>query len=105
MPKEFIESRWFGQYGDQLIDPEKGLVEGNTRQVPIEMSALKVGWSREAEHVELAVVTMETDNEKLAGTFAEHGDEVRYMQLDRRGINRIIATLRKARDNAFGRDE
>ena len=100
MPKEFIEARWFGHYGTKLLNVDSPMDElGNTVDEPIEMSALKVGWSREAEHVEIAVVEM------VEGIFQEHGDQVRYMQLDRRGINRIIATLRKARDGAFGRDE
>lgn len=59
----------------------------------------RIGWSRETGHVELA--TVRDDSQKL-----EPGPEANgwFMQLDRDGINRLIRTLRKARDQAFGAD-
>lgn len=43
---------------------------------------------------------------KLVGTVTEAGwiDRV-YVDLDRKGINDLIRVLRRARDQAFGRDE
>lgn len=60
-------------------------------------TALRVGWSREAEYVQVAVVKLDT---------APDGDNsTPHLQLDRAGINAAIRTLRRARDAAFGRDE
>jgi len=62
-------------------------------------TVVKVGWSREAGHVELATIRDE-------GQTLEPGPESNgwFAQLDRDGINRLIRVLRKARDAAFGSD-
>lgn len=82
MPKEIIWSR----YGSE--------VEGEPEPVA------QVGWSREASHVELGVVKTGVDP-----TDADDPKNGLYIQLDRDGINRLIRTLRTARDQAYGRDE
>lgn len=112
MPKEFIHSRDFGRTVT-VADSE-----GNVELAEIDRDAVKVGWSKESEHVELAVL------QSVDGAFIEHGfvSEVgleeddpeamlrlarltpRYIQLDRAGLNRLIRTLRQARDDAFGQD-
>ena len=81
MPKEYINNRYFGQDVDGA---------------PIDESAVKVGWSREAEHVEVAVIR----DYGLGGD----GSGDWHAQMDRAGLNRLIRALRKARDAAFGAD-
>lgn len=54
---------------------------------------IQVGWTRGLD-VQLGVL-VEKD---------VHPDVVRYADLDREGINKLIRTLRKARDQAFGSD-
>lgn len=100
MPKEFIENRYFGQYATDHsqcahppLDPD-GDCAG--KQVPLDGSVIKVGWSKEAGHVEIAV---------LPTYEHEHDGVTWYTQFDRRGINRLIRVLRTARDDAYGKDE
>lgn len=89
MPKERINNRYFGQYGEEVS------ADGHGTRVPLDDSYVKVGWSREAEHVELAVMRQSDD---------EVSNERWHAQLDRDGLNRLIRTLRKARDQAYGTD-
>lgn len=101
MPKEFIENRYFGQFAVDHVACEHtpGEDDGDCKgtKVPLDSSVIKVGWSKEMEHVEIAVLPTVDD---------EHFSErVWYTQFDRRGINRLIKVLRKARDDAYGRDE
>jgi len=91
MPKEIINSR---HYGQEVHDP---ITDTDVR---VEPTILHVGWNKDAEHVEVAVVNTDIK--------AEHPNDSRagwFMQLDREGCNRAIRALRKARDAAFGRDE
>lgn len=85
MPKEYIEDRWTGHDDDAVA-------EGSSAKV-------KVGWSREAGHVEVATVA--PDDMTLRPTPEGNGW---FVQLDRAGLNRLIRTLRKARDSAYGPD-
>lgn len=55
-------------------------------------SQVQIGWGKEAEYVQLAT----NDGEDHKGKF---------VRLDRRGCNTLIRKLRRARDDAFGRDE
>lgn len=87
MPKEIVLShgpQFFNEDGREVPQDQQGLVQ--------------VGWSREVEHVQ--VVTMSRD----PVTF-ETKWEGFYVDLDRSGINALIRNLRRARDQAFGRDE
>ena len=77
-------------------------------------SIVEVGWSREAGHVQLATRCIEAStHETYRPASPEPGTVVPdlsfhdgfYVQLDRRGINGLIRNLRRARDQAFGRDE
>lgn len=88
-----------------------------------------VGWSREPGHVEIAVQrpAQRMPNSKSIGDVlrseltdpkwsnsSNYADALNtmlcvfeqgwYCQLDRAGLNRLIRTLRKARDAAFGAD-
>jgi len=64
----------------------------------LEEGLVTVGWHADLEHVQVATisrhpVTFEVINEGL------------YVNLDRRGINDLIRNLRRARDQAYGKDE
>lgn len=109
MPKEMIQCADYGQ--------EVTFSDGTTCEMDKDL--IKVGWSKEAGHVEMAVCQTvdgvvveygfedtltpgtETDPEKLLrlGRLTP-----RYIQLDRQGLNRLIRVLRQARDDAFGAD-
>lgn len=58
----------------------------------------EVRWSREAEYVQVATVADQLPEEGIEG-------QGWFCSLDRRGINDLIRHLRRARDQAFGRDE
>jgi hypothetical protein len=79
MPKELITSK----YSED--DPECGV---------------QVGWGRESSHVQIA--TVNKDGVQLRPTPEGNGW---YVQLGRYEINKLIRTLRRARDAAYGRDE
>ena len=82
MPKELIFQR--NEHGDpDTTEP-----------------VVRVGWSKEAECVELA--TVHKDGIKLVPTPEGNGW---FVQLTRPEINRMIRVLRKARDQAYGPDE
>lgn len=77
------------------------------------MFKTKVGWSKEDGHVQIATVTnskrlglSEFNPHTEAWTPVETGgtDEGWHVTLDRKEINDLIRLLRKARDQAFGRD-
>lgn len=91
MPKEIINSMYYGQ---EVLDVETGT------PVRVEPTHLHVGWTKEHNHVEVAVINTDIK--------PEHPGDSRqgwFMQLDRAGCNRAIRALRRARDDAFGRDE
>lgn len=60
---------------------------------------VEVGWGR--EHGEVQIATTNFGPEDVAP-----GDPARgwFVTLDRNGINRLVRSLRKARDQAFGAD-
>lgn len=88
MPKEIINSAYYGQ---EVTDAD------GTH--PAEPTRLHVGWTKN-RHVEVAVINSLVES-------AHPGDAAGgwFMQVDREGCNRAIRALRKARDDAFGRDE
>ena len=90
MPKETV-------YGE-LLTFEDGEEESEDER-PI----AQVRWSRESGDVQLVT-------RKKGYEIAGPDDELTYaygmyVDLDRRGINDLIRHLRRARDQAFGRDE
>lgn len=73
-------------------------------------TSLRIGWGAESGHVEIAVLNEESPFRwsQVDGATIEDTDHVFdgwYMQLDRRQINQLIRHLRRARDNALGKDE
>lgn len=103
MPKEFINNRYYGQHArthegcDTKGEPHCSPDCAGTKLVALDDSAVKVGWSKDAEHVEIAVV----HHRDGAG---DNDPNCWHSQFDRAGLNRLIRTLRKARDDAFGAD-
>lgn len=93
MPKE-------NTYGSELPFGPESSAQG----------VVEVAWSREpAGHVQVAAKLFNDD-----GSQAMTKDEADrrklwsqgfYVDLDRDGINRLIRNLRRARDQAFGKDE
>lgn len=67
-----------------------------------EVTLTEVRWSKDSEYVQLATVladrsTHEPIERKVHGGW--------YFSLDRIDINKLIKNLRRARDQAYGRDE
>lgn len=92
MPKEIIHSKYFtGGPG------------------ALEATFVHVGWSKEAEHVEMATIAPDGQVAAWDPDTQTHipvggGQPGWFLQLDRPGINRLITVLRQARDDAYGRD-
>jgi hypothetical protein len=61
-------------------------------------SIIDLSWSRDAEYVQVGVI-------KRAKVTHDTIHQGQYCQLDRGVINDLIRKLRRARDQAFGRDE
>lgn len=76
-------------------DPRDGAARRNR---PVLRRAAVVGWSREQGHVEIGLNALDVSTQ--SGSY-ESG---MFATFDRDGINRLIRTLRKARDQAFGAD-
>src|SRR6476661_4041808 len=98
MPKETIPNRWFGQTARSHEDCSHGdpaPAQCPGREVLLDDGALHIGWTKGQDHLEVALVDASDESSVF---------EVRHLQLDRAGVNRLIRTLRKARDDAFGRD-
>lgn len=93
MPKEYINCQDFDRRYP-LVNPD-GSPSGEMSQP--DYTAGRVTWSREGEHVALSIVDFEKDPDGMA-------EGVQYLNLNRAGINRLIQTLRRARDSAFGAD-
>lgn len=76
----------------------------NCDNQPDAATRLEVSWHQGA-YVQLATATRrevpETPDQPAYVTYESDA----YVTLDRYGINRLIQTLRRARNSAFGRDE
>lgn len=88
MPKETV-------YGEMLTSTPNS-----------DRAIVEVRWSREAGDVQVVSKCINA----LGGRVASDDDGIHYtdgmyVTLDRRGINDVIRHLRRARDQAFGRDE
>lgn len=88
MPKEYIVTRSTRRRTDQ----HGGLTE-----------AVRIGWSPDC-NVQIATVLMAPTDGALAVQITNPCDQGQFVDLDRESINRLIRTLRTARDKAFGAD-
>lgn len=90
MPKEVV-------YGRQ----HNGADEKNPR-VPI----IEVRWSREAGYIQVVSKAVEPSEGRYAGDSPEsHVTDGYHVDIERDQVNDLIRHLRRARDQAFGRDE
>lgn len=76
-----------------------------------------VTWSKEAGHVQIYTCLFNDDLRYVTADGVSHESEGEeksrrewasqglYVDLDREGINKLVRNLRRARDQAFGRDE
>lgn len=89
MPKETV-------YGDQHpAGPDD-------QRVPV----VEVLWNREGGYVQIVSKATDPHGGRYVGESPDtHFTDGMYVDLDRRGINQLIRNLRRARDQAFGRDE
>jgi len=72
-------------------------VDNDETKDPIFDGAIEVRWQRGTEYFQIASVQPSKQfTREQAGW---------YVTLDRTNINKLIAVLRRARDQAFGRDE
>ena len=76
-----------------------------TDEEPNGIAVAIVGWDREAGHVQLVTKCESAIGGRFVDDVGIHYTDGFYVDLDRRGINDLIRNLRKARDQAFGRDE
>lgn len=98
MPKEVIYDEQYGvkvrfDSADGSVVTPSDIVEGDDTLHTVSTAMLKVAWGRDT-YVSLASVNDDDPD----------GFEAQHVNLDRAGINRLIRTLRKARDQAYGAD-
>jgi hypothetical protein len=93
MPKESV-------YGIQhIFDPPSN---DNRPMVP----TVDVLWGREGGYVQIVTKVEDAHGGRWVGDSPEtHFTDGMYVDLDRNEINRLIRNLRRARDQAFGKDE
>lgn len=92
MPREYIYGPvWWIQKDEAQIDE----VPNKEYQL-----AVSVGWSKEDHGGVVQIATVRNGSE---GSFDPQNGL--YMDLDRSKINDLIKLLRKARDQAYGKDE
>lgn len=70
------------------------------------MPIVDVVWNREGGFVQIVSKVVDSYGGRFGGETAETSyTDGMYVDLDRQAINRLIRNLRRARDQAFGRDE
>ncbi len=98
MPKEIT----YGDGPEFVIEPdgsELHPVKPEHYPLPVLKRAAVVGWLKDRNgYVEVGIQCLEV------GTNANGHHPGQYASFDRQGINRLIRTLRRARDQAFGVD-
>lgn len=105
MPKEYINNRYYGESVrthegcDKKGEPHCPPDCPGSALVALDDSAIKVGWTKDCAHVEIAIVK---NRDRATGEAPD--SDAWHSQMDRAGLNRLIRTLRKARDAAFGAD-
>lgn len=109
MPKEYINSRDHGRQVPILESADHydggDAPEGPPRATMHRMDddAIKLSWGKDYSNVSLTVVDRDKDPDGL-GSVVDQPD-VKTINLDRDGLNRLIRFLRRARDDAYGKDE
>lgn len=94
MPKEMV-------YGEQTVSS----IEMRDAVVPL-VPIIEVRWHRDGGYVQLVTKATDPSEGRVAGDSPEtHVTDGYYVDINRQGINDLIRKLRRARDQAFGRDE
>lgn len=94
MPKETV-------YGEHIHFDRPGSVV-QTPQVPI----VDTLWGKDTGYVQLVTKATEPNGGRYAGESPDtHVTDGYFVDLDRSAVNQLIRNLRRARDQAFGRDE
>ena len=88
MPREYVRG--------QVRILENRDADGSTPEDVEDLVA--IGWQKEAGWVQIGTMSRATVTHDTI-------EEGYFVDLDRRRINELIRRLRKARDDAFGRDE
>lgn len=91
-----------------LTSAPEGVTPGAVTNPPAKprVPIVDVLWNREGGMVQVVTKATDADGGRWAADSPEtHFTDGMYVDLDRAGINRLIRNLRRARDNAFGRDE
>lgn len=88
MPKDYVITAATNRRADELGGPRE---------------AVRVGWERD-RLVQIATVS-KAGVEGSASPLEAQVDQGQFVDLDRQSINHLIRVLKRARDQAFGRDE
>lgn len=88
MPKEYIRGATY--YKDDDSTPLADVVSNDVR----------ISWNNQDSGGDVQIATFTND-----GSYEAEHEAPQYTTLDRAAINRMIKVLRRARDQAFGRDE
>lgn len=91
MPKETV-------FGEQFAPVEE---QGGTPSVPV----AEVRWSRNGGPVQIVTRAEDPHGGRLTDYEGVHYTDGFHVDLSRTTINQLIRNLRRARDQAFGRDE
>lgn len=90
MPKEAV-------YGEQM--------QATSESAPI-VPIVEVRWGRDGGYVQVVSKATDASDGRFAGDSEEtHFTDGYHVDLSRHAINDLIRHLRRARDQAFGRDE
>ena len=92
MPKEYIRGDVTPLYEESP--------DGKAASVTPVSNDARISWDREENGGVVQMAIFRND-----GTYEEEHEKPQYMTLDRRMINDMIRVLRRARDQAYGKDE
>lgn len=88
---------------------EKTYGEQFTPEVPLDyepqVPLVDVRWGRDQGYVQIVTKALSAHGGRWAESDDTHVTDGFYVDLNRQAINKLIRDLRRARDQAFGRDE
>lgn len=96
MPKELIYSR-------EALDAKVGAEENTPAAGRYPVEHLAVGWARD-RGVQIGMAAGPTATIRIDEGVTGGDTDSLWMDLDRDGCNRLIQSIRKARDAAYGAD-
>lgn len=87
-------------YGEQSVAESAA-----TAERPAIVPIVDVRWNREGGYVQIVTKAEDPFGGRAIEDEGVHYLDGFYVDLDRQAINKLIRNLRRARDQAFGRDE